>query len=160
MRLGIGCFQLGKVDLLSALVQLLAFEDGIHPLDRADTDLGIGRDVGGFQTAHAVKLREGSGIVIRCIGEKLALRLLAEALGIDEEQDAVHPAVFQQAVCRCDRGKGFARAGRHLHERLGAVLGKGAVKILDRVDLALAETALIERRKMLHVVADGIVCFV
>ena len=49
--------------LLGGIVQLLAFEDGVHSLDGADADLYALGNIGGLESVDTVDLREGSGIV-------------------------------------------------------------------------------------------------
>ena len=90
LPVGGGVFKQGF--LLDGLVQLLTFEDGIHSLDRADVDLHVFGQARRLQAMDAVKLGERAVVIVGRIGEKLTLSLLAEALGIDKEQDALHPA--------------------------------------------------------------------
>ena len=52
--LGVCAAQLEHGFLLRGFVQLLAFEDGVHALDRADADLNIVGDIGAFQPAHTI----------------------------------------------------------------------------------------------------------
>ena len=104
----------------------------------------------------AVKLGERAVVVVGRIGEELALRLLAEALGIDEKQDALHPAKLQQTIRGGDGGKGLARAGRHLHKRTGTIIGKGCVEVVDRPDLAIAEAGRVQHRQTLQIVAHRV----
>ena len=114
-------------------------------------------DIGAVQAANAVKLGKGAVIIIRGIGKKFALRLFAQRFGVHKEQDALHFTKLQQTVCRRDRSKGLACARSHLHQRLGTVVREGSVQILDRCDLAFAESGSVKGREVFHVVADRVV---
>ena len=94
-------------------------EDGIHPLNGGDADLGIGRDVGGSEAGDGVEFGELAVVVVGGVGEELLLGLLAEVAGVDEEEDAADAGVFEQAVDRRDGGEGLARTGGHLDEGAG-----------------------------------------
>ena len=158
-RLAIRCGQFVKRSLLRRLVQLLPFQDGIHPLDGTDTHLHIVWQVRVLQPPHTVELGERSVVVIRPIGQKFPLRLLSQALGIHQEQHSVDLGIFQQTINCGDGGKRLACAGGHLNKRSGTVLTEGLLQIVDGRDLAIPEPGGVQGRKMLHVVAGGVILF-
>ena len=108
---------------------------------------------------HRIDLRKGTGIVIGLVIPELLLRLEAQAAGVHQEQDALHPAILQQAIGRRDGREGLARAGGHLHQYTWAILGKGFVQVLNGDLLALAESSGIKRRETLHIIADSVRLF-
>ena len=115
-RFAVGGDILAEWGLLCGLVQVLALQNRVHPLDGADVDLRISRHPGGFQAVHAVDVGKWPGIVVGGIGQELPLRLLPQTFGVHQEQNTVHLSEFQQAVCGGDGGKGLARASGHLHQ--------------------------------------------
>jgi len=137
--------RLGGIRLVLALGHLAPLQNGIHPLNRGDADLGIGRDMRRGQPLGGVDRSEGSVVVGRRVGEELLLGLLAEVPRIDEEEDAFHPGVLEEPVDRSDRGEGFPRSRGHLHEGAGFRLSERGLEIRDRVDLAIAQPRGIER---------------
>ena len=112
LRVGPGLLEEGF--FLCGFIHFLVLQDGIHPLNGADADLDVIGDIGAVQAANTVKLGKGAVVVIRRIGKEFPLRLFAQRFGVYKEQDALHLAELQQAVCRRDRRKGLACAGCHL----------------------------------------------
>jgi hypothetical protein len=145
---------LGGVFILGGGVEFAALEDGIHPLDGGDADLGVGRDVGRGEAGDGVEFGELAVVVGGHVGEELLLGLLAEVAGVHEEEHAADAGVLEQAVDRRDGGEGLARAGGHLDE--GAGLGglEGSVEVGDGVDLAVAQAGGVDRRKILEAGAE------
>jgi len=64
-------------------------------------------------------------------------RLRAEAGAIDQEEDALCPGVFDEAVGRGAGGEGLAGAGGHLDERARFRLGEGLLEVCDAFHLAV-----------------------
>ena len=157
--LAVRCGQFVKRSLLRRLVQLLPFQDGIHPLDGTDAHLHIVWQVRVLQPPHTVELGERSVVVIRPIGQKFPLRLLSQALGIHQEQHPVDLGIFQQTINCGDGGKRLACAGGHLNKRSGTVLTEGLLQIMDGRDLAIPEPGGVQGWKTLHIVADGVILF-
>ena len=157
--LGIGGYIFVERSLLGGFVKFFTFEDGIHSLYGAYTNLDTIGDVGGFQSVDAVNLREGTVVVRRSVGQELAFGLFTKTLGIDEKANAIHLPVFQEPIGRCNGGKCLARAGRHLHQRLGAVFRERLVEVFNRHDLTFPEARGIERRKMFQVVPNRVGLF-
>ena len=108
---------------------------------------------------NAVDLRKRPGIITGTVGQEFAFCLFAKAAGIHQEEDAVHLAILQKPIDRCDGSERLACAGRHLNECAGLVVGEGSVQILNGGNLTLAKPRCIQGRKMLHVVAEGIRLF-
>ncbi len=96
-------------------------------------------DGGRGQPLHVVELGEFARIVGRRVGHEFLMRLLAEVAGIDQKQDALGAAELEQAVDRGDGGKGFARAGGHVHQGAGLVLCQRLFQPGDGADLAIAQ---------------------
>ena len=143
---------LGGVLLVLALGHFPALEDGIHPLDGRDADFGVFRDVGGGEALDGVEFGERAIVVVRDVSDEFLFGLLAEVAGIDEEEDALHSGVLEQAVNGGDGSEGFSGAGGHLDERARLGLGKRCVELGDGVDLAVAQPGGVERR---HIVAQA-----
>lgn len=71
--------------------------------------------------------------------------LPAEVGAIDEEEDALGTGVLDQTVGEGAGGEGLSRAGGHLDEGAGMILGKGLLELRDRLELAGAEALAGER---------------
>ena len=71
--------------------------------------------------------------------------LLAEIAPVDEEQNAPGAGVFHQPISKVDRGKGLARAGRHLDQGVRLVGGEGLLEVLDRLNLRFPQVVGYER---------------
>jgi len=140
---------LGGVVLLVGGVEFLALEDGIHPLDGGDADLCILRHVGGLEALDGVELGELAVVVVRGESHELLLCLLAEVLGIDEEENALGACVFKQAVNGSDGSECFPGAGGHLDEGAGTGGFKGDFLFGDGIDLAVAQSFDLERGEIL-----------
>ena len=93
-------------DVLGRFVDRLAGEDRIHALDGADAHLRMRVDGGRGQALDVVELGELARVVRRRVGHELLMRLFAQVAGIDQEQDALGAAKFEQAIDRGDRGRG------------------------------------------------------
>ena len=146
---------LGGVLLVLALGHFPPLEDGIHPLDGGDADLGICGDVGGGEALGGVDGGEGAVVVGGGVGDELLLGLLAEVAGIDEEEDAANLGVLEEAVDGGDGGEGLAGAGGHLDQGAGLGLGEGGFEVGDGIDLAVAQASGVERGQVLGEAAAG-----
>ena len=105
---------------------------------------------------HTVNIGEWPVIVVWNIGQEFPFRLLAQAPGVHQKQDAVHFAELQQTVGGGDSGEGLTCHCGHLHQRLWPVLCERAVKVADSTDLAVTKACCAKRREMLQIIADGI----
>jgi hypothetical protein len=76
---------LGRVLILGGFVEIAALENGIHPLDSADADLGVLRDVPRGEALNGVKFGELAIIVGRSVGEKFLLGLLRKVAGVNQK---------------------------------------------------------------------------
>ena len=155
-RFAVGGDILAEWGLLCGLVQVLALQNRVHPLDGADVDLRISRHPGGFQAVHAVDVGKWPGIVVGDIGQELPLRLLPQTFGVHQEQNTVHLPEFQKAIGGGDGGKGLTGSGGHLHQCLRPVFSERAVQLADGTNLAVTKAGGVKGGKMLHVVADSI----
>jgi hypothetical protein len=126
-------------------VDRLATQDGVHALDGADAHLRMRVDAGRGQALHVVELGELAAIVGRRVGHEFLMGLLAEVAGIDQKQDALGAAELEQAIDRGDGGKGFARAGGHVHQGAGFVQRQRLFQPGDGADLAVAQVLLGQR---------------
>ena len=93
----------------------------------------------GLEPLDVVEFGEIAVVVVRLVGHEFLLGLLAEVLGIDQEEDALSLRVFEQAVDGGDRGEGLARTGGHLDQRAGPVFLEGRFQVGDRLVLAIAQ---------------------
>ena len=145
-----------KRDSSSADSSIFSPLDRIHALDGADADLNV---IGGYRRCsggerHRAARKNGCHRLACRTG--ILLCLLAQRFGIHQKQDASHSAELEQTIRRGNRGKGFARAGGHLHQCFGTIFGKGSIQVLDCGELACTESSGAKGRKMFHVIADGI----
>ncbi len=137
--LGLGLLHLVERNVFGRFVDGLTAQDGIHALDGADAHLRMRVDVGRCQALHVVELGELARVVGRLVGHEFLVRLLAQVAGVHQKQNALGPAKFQQAVHRGDGGKGFARAGGHVHQGAGFVLRQRLLQPGDGAHLAVAQ---------------------
>ena len=70
---------------------------------------------------------------------------MAEIGAVDEEQDAARAGVLDEPVGEGAGGVGLARAGGHLDQRAGLVLGERLFQAGDGFDLAVAHAERDER---------------
>jgi len=73
-------------------------------------------------------------------------------------EDAAGAGELDQSIYGCDGGEGFTRAGRHLDERAGAVVGERELQILDGCDLGGPETLCFQGRQLTEPFEDGTRC--
>jgi len=128
-----------RIHFFRRFVQLGALEYGIQALDGADAHLAVLGDVGRLEPLHVVQLGEFAVIVERGKGHHFLLGLLAEVLGVDQEQHALGMRVFEQAIDGSDGGVGLACAGRHLDQRSRPVVLERFFQIGDGAFLAVAQ---------------------
>jgi hypothetical protein len=73
----------------------------------------------------------GRGVVL-----ELALRLIAEVVAVDQEQNTLEPAVLEKPVRLCDGSERLAGSGGHLDKRTSeALLSKRPLDASDGLDL-------------------------
>ena len=87
---------------------------------------------------YAVEVAECT--VFYIVASEFSFGLFAEAFGVDEEEYAVHPAVFQQPVNLRDGGECLACARCHNYKCFGLVVGKRFGEVVDGINLTLAES--------------------
>ena len=73
-----GLNQLLRIDFLRGLVQLLALQERVHPLNGADTDLAVPGDEGRPEALDVVELGELVVVVVGHVGHELLLGLFAQ----------------------------------------------------------------------------------
>ena len=119
--------------IFGGFVELGALEDGIEALDGGDADVGALVDEARFEPLHRVQLGEFAVIVDGDVGHHFLLGLLAEVLGVDQEEHTFGVGVLEQAVDAGDGGVGLAGADRVGEQ--GAAVGEDAC---DRGALVVA----------------------
>ena len=135
--------------LLGALVQRHPLQDAVHPLDGADAHLRTGVDEVARQALHRVELGELALVVVGRVALELLLGLLAQVLGVHQEEDALHAhGRLQQAVHTADGREGLAAARGHLHQGARLVLAQALLQVGDGVHLAGPQAGLIQRREL------------
>ena len=102
--------------------RVVAAQDRIDPLDRGDADLGDRVDVVRAEPLHVVELAELAARSGHVEALELLERLLAEVGPIDQEQDALRPALGDQPLGDVGGGERLARTGRHLDQGAGLVV--------------------------------------
>ena len=130
------------------IVDLLAAQHGIQPLDRGDDDLGVGINPMRVQLLHNIRIGKtiaGAGR-LKCL--KLAQGLIAQVVAVDQEQDATRTGVLDKSVAERTRGKRLARPRRHLDQRAGLVTSERFFKIRNGLGLTVAKAARIQGRHM------------
>ncbi|MEA3208754.1 MAG: hypothetical protein QOE70_1811 [Chthoniobacter sp.] len=80
--------------------------------------------------------------------------LPTQIAAVHEEEDALCPGVFHEAIDEIDGGVGLARAGGHLDERTGATGGEGFLEVRDGLDLRGPESAGGKRWKLPEPLGD------
>src|SRR5439155_17392412 len=131
-----GYFEAGF--LVEVFVQFLTPEHGVEALNGADGDAGYRIEFVRGEVLDVVQLRELTTRVGRNELVELAFGLAPEIGAVHEEQDALRPGVFDEAVSECTGGVGLARAGGHLDERARLVRGKGLFQLRHGSDLTHA----------------------
>ena len=86
---------------------------------------------------------------------KLAFGLASEIGAVHEEQDALRPGVFDEAVGERTSGVGLTRTGRHLDKRARQIGGKRLVELHAGFDLTSAHTRRGERMREGHFCEPG-----
>ncbi len=112
-----GLRQLGAGEIVCSLGKLLAPQDGVEPLDRADGDARHRVDMRGRQMLDVVQLSEESPRVGRAVPRELITRLFAEVRPIDEKENALRPGVFDEAIDERAGRECLSRAGGHVDQR-------------------------------------------
>ena len=118
--------------LVELVVEGLAAQDRVHPLDGGDVDLGDRVEPVRGQVLDVVQLGELAAVVGGVEALELLERLPAQVGPVDQEQDPAGPGVADQPVGDVGGGEGLARPGRHLDQRPGVVALEAGLEVLDR----------------------------
>ena len=141
---------------LVLLGQFLAAQQGIEALDGGDDHLGVRVDARAVQVLDDVGVGEAVGGARRVEVLKLLQRLVAEVVAVHQEQNAFGARLANQPPGERAGGEGLAGAGGELNQRPGPVLGQRSFKAGDGLDLAVAQTARVERRHLPQPGAQGV----
>jgi hypothetical protein len=145
---GAGGRQLEARHLVEIVVDLLAAQRGIEPLDRRDDDRRRFLDMAAGEKLDVVELGEELAGARRLEALKLVLGLGAEILAVDEEEDALGLGGGEEAHHQVAGGEGLAGAGRHLDKGAGIAALERRLQAVDRLDLATAQPGRVDRRQV------------
>ena len=134
--------------LVDRLVDLLAPQQRVQPLDRRDVHLGgaFGGHVEmrGGEPAHVVQLSELPAVVRRLETLELPHGLAAQTRPIHQEQHTLRPRVSNEPVDGGDSGERLARSHRHLDQRPRPVVPQRRLQAADRPGLGVPQLSGIE----------------
>ncbi len=119
--------------------ELLAAQQCVHPLDRADDHRGGVLQPRRAEAVDVVEVGEAAAVVRGGEPAELVVGLAAQVGAVDEEQDPACPGVPQQPVGGRHGGVGLAGAGGHLDQRPRPVVPQRTFQAVDRVDLCRAQ---------------------
>ena len=155
---GIGGKRRGDLEagfFVEVFVHFLSTQHGVEALDGADGDTSDRIELVRGQVLDVVQLGELAARVGCDELVELAFGLAPEIGAVHEEQDALRPGVFDEAVCERTGSVGFARTGRHLDKRARQIGGKRLVELHAGFDLTSAHTRRGERMREGHFCEPG-----
>ncbi len=121
------------------LERVVAPEDGVHPLNGADTHLGHRVDDVRREALDVFELGELPACAGHVEALKLFERLIAEVGTVDQEQNALGAALGDEALRNVGGCKRLTRPGGHLDKRPRPVVLERPFEVGDRLVLRIPE---------------------